>query len=236
MSDEPEVTQDLPEGEAVEETSAIETAPETDKEQAPQPDEEEAPKPKAKPWWQERIDHLTREKYEARRDADSYRTLAETLQAGGQKAEPNADVDSLATAKAAEMVKAQQFDAKCNAIYSSGTTEYGDFDQTLANFTMLGGLSPQLLEAVTQLPDAHKVLHSLGQDMDTAARILALPPMPMAIELAKLSVSPRKAAPVSNAPKPISPIDGSPRGEPDPDKMNYSEWETWREAQLKKRV
>ena len=233
MSDETEVTQDLPEGEAVEETSAIETAPETDKEQAPQVEEE--PKPKHKPWYQERIDQLTREKYEARRETDSYRSLAETLQNGGQKAE-TADVDSLATAKAAEMVKAQQFDAKCNAIYSSGTTEYGDFDQTLANFNMLGGLSPQLLEAVTQLPDAHKVLHSLGQDMDTAARILALPPMPMAIELAKLSVSPRKAAPVSNAPKPISPIDGSPRGEPDPDKMNYSEWETWREAQLKKRV
>lgn len=233
--DDPEATQGLPEGEAVE-TSATETAPAPDTEQDPQSKEEETPAPKHKPWFQERIDQLTREKHEARREAESYRTIVDSLNRGERtEANPNVDVDALANTKAVELVKAQQFNDKCNAVYTSGTTEFSDFDQTLANFSMLGGLPSHVLEAVTQLPDAHKVLHSLGQDMDAAARILSLPPVPMAVELAKLSLSPRKTAPVSNAPRPITPIDGAPKGEPDPEKMGYKEWEEWREAQLKKR-
>ena len=234
MSDEPEVTQDLPNGEAVVDTSAIENAPETDTEQAPEDVTEEDPKPKHKPWFQERIDQLTREKHDARREADAYQKLVESMRSGDPEAKSNVDVDTLANAKAAELFQAKQFNDKCNAVYSSGKTEFSDFDTTIQNFGMLGGLSPAVLEAVTQLPDAHKVLHALGNDMDEAARIFSLAPVPMAMELAKLSVSPR-AKPVSNAPRPITPIDGSPKGEPSPDKMNYSEWEDWRNKQIAKR-
>jgi hypothetical protein len=101
---------------------------------------------------------------------------------------------------------------------------------------MLGGLTPALLEAVTQLPDAHKVLHQLGQNMDEAARILSLPPVPMAVALARLSQSPAKAKPVSNAPPPIKPIDGAPTGSKDPEDMDMDEWIKWREGELKKQA
>jgi hypothetical protein len=229
-----EVTQGLPEGETVVETPAIENAPATGTEQAPEQPVEEDPKPRHKPWFQERIDQVTREKYEEKRRADALEaTLAEIRKADPDKPIQAGEIDRLAAARVDEMLKARQFDDKCNEVYSSGKTEFQDFDDTIANFRMLGGLPVPVLEAVNQLPDAHKVLYALGQDMDEAARILSLAPVPMAVALAKLSMSPAKAKPVSNAPPPIRTIDASPRGEKSPEDMTTAEWIKWREDSLK---
>jgi len=237
MSEEIEVTQALPEGETVPETPATEQAPETGTEQTPEEQEEEAPKPKHKPWFQERIDQLTREKYDAIRAREAVEArLTEALANPDAAPTKTPDLDTLAAAKAREIVETQQFNAKCDEIYSSGKSEFDDFDDTLGNFKMLGGLTPTLLEAVTQLPDAHKVLHSLGQNMDEAARILSLPPVPMALALAKLSQGPAKPKPVSKAPPPIKPIDGTPTGEKSPEDMDMDEWIKWREGELKKQA
>lgn len=235
MSTEPEVTQDLPEGESVVETPATETqAPETGTEQPAETQEEEAPKPKHKPWFQERIDQVTREKYDAIRRAEAAEALADRLSKGEPpKADTPQDVNRLAEQKAAELVQQREFNTKCDTIYSSGAEEFGqEWDSTLANFGMLGGLNQPFLEAVTQLPDAHKVLHQLGSDMDAAARIMSLSPIPMAVELARLSAKPVKTAPVSKAPPPITPIDGAGTpgsGEPDP--SNVAAWIKWRDEQ-----
>ena len=237
MSEEPEVTQALPEGEAVVETPATEQAPATGTEQTPEQQEEEAPKPKHKPWFQERIDQLTREKYDAIRAREAVEArLTEALANPDAAPTKTPDVDALAAEKAAEIVRTQQFNAKCDDIYTSGKSEFEDFDDTLGNFKMLGGLTQPLLEAVTQLPDAHKVLHHLGQNMDEAARILSLAPVPMALELAKLSQAPAKPRPVSKAPPPIKPIDGQPTGAKSPDDMTMEEWIEWREGELKKQA
>lgn len=235
MSTETEVAQDLPEGEAVAETPATEPAPETGTEQETQP-EEEAPKPKHKPWFQERIDQVTREKYDAIRRAEAAEALADRLSKGeATEATPPADFKAAVQQEAAKLAEQQAFNAKCDTIYSSGSSEFGpEWDSTLANFGMLGGLNQPFLEAVTQLPDAHKVLHQLGSDMDTAARIMSLPPIAMAVELARLSAKPVKTAPVSKAPPPITPLDGagSPGGgEPDP--SNTAAWIKWREEKLR---
>lgn len=234
-----EGTQPLPEGEAVPETPATENAPETGTEQTPEQTEEateEEKRPKHKPWFQERIDQLTREKYDERRRAEALEArLADTLSDPEKAKSQPANLDELATKKAAEIVAARQFDDKCNEVYSSGKSEFQDFDDTLGNFRMLGGLPQPVLEAVTELPDAHKVLYALGSNMDEAARIFSLAPVPMAVALAKLSSSPAKAKPVSNAPKPIRPIDGTPKGDPDPESMSTADWIKWREAELNKR-
>lgn len=235
MSDETEVPTGLPEGETVAEQPATENAPETGTEQTPEQQEEEAPKPKHKPWFQERIDQLTREKHDERRAREALeQTIAEMRTADPNAPKPPADLDRMVSERAAEIAETKAFNAKCDDIYSSGAAEFQDFDDVLANFRMLGGLSKPLLDAVTQLPDAHKVLHSLGQNMDEASRILNLPPVPMALELAKLSISPAKTKPVSNAPTPVRPIDGAPKGQKSPDDMSISEWMEWREAHLAK--
>jgi len=235
MSTETEGTQALPEGEAVVETPAIENeAPETGTEQPAEALEEEAPKPKHKPWFQERIDQLTREKHDERRRAEAAEAIADRLSKGeAPKQDTPQDVDRLVEQKAAELTQQREFNAKCDTIYSSGSKDFGaEWDSTLANFGMLGGLNQPFLEAVTQLPDAHKVLHQLGSDMDAAARIMSLPPIPMAVELARLSARPVKTAPVTKAPPPIAPLDGagSPGGgEPDP--SNTAAWIKWRDEQ-----
>jgi hypothetical protein len=230
--DEPEVTQDLPQGEPVLETAENE-APETVTEQAPEEPEEEAPKPKHKPWFQERIDQLTREKHDERRNREALEARLSALEADPAAPKPVADVDALAAKKAEQIVQQRQFDDKCNEVYNTGKQEFSDFDETIANFSMLGGIPVPVLEAVNQLPDSHKILYSLGQNMDEATRILNLAPVPMALALAKLSMSPVKTKPVSNAPPPIRTIDGSTRGEKDPEKMSMDEWMKWREDQLK---
>ena len=234
MNDDTEATQGLPEGETVVEAPAIEDAPETGTEQTEQP-EDEAPKPKGKPWFQERIDQLTREKYDERRRAEAAEAFAEKLSKGETEQAPTPpDVDRLVEQRAAQLAQANQFNAKCDTIYSSGAGEFGqEWDSTLANFGMLGGLNQPFLEAVTQLPDAHKVLHALGTDMDAAARIMSLPPIPMAMELAKLSNRPARTKPVSNAPPPISPLDGRGSVGFDPETSDTGAWIKWREDQVK---
>lgn len=231
MSDNMEGTQPLPDGEAVPATPATQEAPETGTEQTPESeaDKQEEQRPKHKPWFQERIDQLTREKYDERRRAESLEAMLESLRKGeanDNPPKPPVNIDEEVNKRLA----ARQFDDKCNEVYSSGKSEFGDFDDTLGNFRMLGGLQQPFLEAVTQLPDAHRVLYALGSDMDNAARIMSLPPVPMAIELAKLASKPVSAKPVSNAPKPIRPIDGAPKGNPDPSKMTMDEWIKWREG------
>lgn len=236
MSDEIEVTQASPEGETVLETTAPEQAPETVTEQTPEEQEEEAPKSKHKPWFQERIDQLTREKYDERRGREAAEARLSEALANPDAPPPSVTDDKKVAELAAEMVRTEKFNAKCDEIYTSGAAEFVDFDDALANFKMLGGLTKPLLDAVTQLPDAHKVLHSLGKDMDEAARILSLAPVPMALALAKLSQSPAKPKPVSNAPPPIKPIDGMPTGAKSPEDMDMDEWIKWREGELKKQA
>jgi hypothetical protein len=233
------VTQDLPEGESAAETPAIEEAPATGTEATPEepesPAEPEPEAPKQVPWFQKRIDALTREKHDERRRVEMLeKTLAElgTGKAEETAAQP-ANVDQLVAQRVEEAVRKTQFDTRCNEVYSSGKEEFGDFDATIDNFRQLGGLNPTVLDAVTQLPDAHKVLYALGKDMDEADRINNLPPVPMALALAKLSMSPAKTRPVSNAPAPIRPIDGTPKGQLDPEDMSTDEWIKWREGELK---
>ena len=236
MSEETEDQQGLPEGEAVHDESETNPAPETDTEQPEEaksdPEPEPEPKPKHKPWFQERIDQLTREKYDERRQREALEAEVSRF----REANPDLPPDRVSEVKAeAEKIVAQdKFNEKCNNVYSSGAEEFPDFDEKLGNFRHLGGLPAQVLEAVTEFPDAHKVLHALGSNMDEAMRIFSLPPVPMAVALAKLSAAPVKAKPVSNAPPPIKPIIGMPKaGEPDPDKMSMEDWYKWREDQVK---
>ena len=231
MSEEMEAPQGLPEGEPVSEETATNEAPETVTEQPEQQIEEE-PKPKHKPWFQARIDELTREKHDERRAREALEAELRSLKdltPGDTPPSGNREED--VRREAAALVQKQQFDQRCNDVYSSGAKDFPDFDQKLSEFRHLGGLPPQFLEAVTQLPDAHKVLHALGSDLDQAAHILSLPPVPQAVALAKLSASP-SPKPVSSAPPPIKPIDGASRGDPNKEPENIADWIAWREKQI----
>ncbi len=62
---------------------AIETAPDTGQEQqadTAEQQDETPEEPKRKPWFQQRIDELTREKHEARRQAEAYAAVLRQIQ------------------------------------------------------------------------------------------------------------------------------------------------------------
>jgi hypothetical protein len=133
------------------------------------------------------------------------------------------------------MAEEAKFTDACNKVYEAGVSAHPDFDEAVRGIGMLtGGQPPRaFLDAVTALPDGAQVYYHLGKNLDEAARIINLPPVRMAVELAKLSGKPAKS--VSRAPAPIQPVNGAARGEPDPDKMPMSEWVRWREEQLRGR-
>lgn len=186
---------------------------------------------------QRRINELTREKHEVRRQLeaqqqqiDTYRRLMES-QGTEQPQNPQQAQDP--TVIAHQIVKQQQFDQACNAVYESGKAEYQDFDQAISNLAVLG-VQPDFLEAVTAMDKPAAVLYALAADLDAAARIMSLPPVLQGRELERLALkaSTPKSIPVSKAPAPITPVDGKASVESDPEKMSTSEWMAWRNQNL----
>jgi hypothetical protein len=228
---------------------ANDTAPETGQEQQAEPAEQpDTPEePKRKPWFQQRIDELTREKHEARRQADQLATYLRTIQQGQQPVSqqqegqppagyvPASEVGRIA----AQQLEAHQFNMACNDIADHGETTYRDFQTAVQNFQSLGGPPPALLEAVTALgkEEGAKVYYELGMNPDEAMRLARLSPARMAVEVAKMAAKPAPSKPVSKLPPPITPIAAGraePGGEPDA-KRDPAAWRSWYRAQEAKR-
>ncbi|HDR9033750.1 TPA: hypothetical protein QDB07_001207 [Burkholderia vietnamiensis] len=185
------------------------TAPGTEQPAAAQPITSQQEKPK-NDWVQRRIDQLTREKHEEKR-------LREAAEARVRELQPTTEVTTAqpmtaeqVRAEAARLVAQEKFDAACNTVFDAGKAEFPDWDASLRTFQMLGGAPQEFLEAVTSMDAGHKVLHHLGQNPEEAERLLSLPPLRMALELARLesTVGQAKPAPVSQAPAPITPVGG----------------------------
>jgi hypothetical protein len=94
-----------------------------------------------------------------------------------------------------------------------------------------------VLEMVFATDAPEKVLYELGSDPDRAAALIAMPPAKRALEIAKMSVAPPAKptpAPLSNAPRPVTPVDGSARVTQSPsDNDDDATFFAKREAELK---
>lgn len=198
-------------------------------------------KEKKVPWFQQRISEVTREKYEAKRQAEQAAQEAQQLreqiarlQAGEQIEQPQVDVDTLAQQKAAQLLAEQSFTQACNKVYEQGKSEFQNFDQALSNLHMVG-INRAFLELTAASDAGHKLIHHLGSDLDEASRIASLPPLQMARELTKLELELSKPAakPVSKAPAPISPVAGAGKPTKDPTEMTDAEFAEWRRSYKK---
>jgi len=143
---------------------------------------------------QKRIDQLTRERYEARRERDEARAQLAQWQRQQQRQEPPSaerEAEDRAYNRMQQERLQQDFDRDCNTLWQKGVEEYGDgMSEAKRGLDAVGwGNRPDELEAVTALPDGHRIYRELGGDLDNAARILSLPPMRMAVELARMSRS-----------------------------------------------
>jgi hypothetical protein len=173
---------------------------------------QEQQKPK-NDWVQRRIDQLTREKHEEKRQREALEARLRELQPQDTTQPGQALTPDQIRAEAKRLIEQERFDEACNKVFDAGKGEYGgDWDSSLRTFQMLGGASPDFLQAITSMDHGHKVLHALGQDPETAERVLSLPPLRMALELARLeakvSASAPTPKPVSKAPAPITPVGG----------------------------
>lgn len=215
-----------------------------EQQQAQQPEQQQ--EPKRTPWFQTRIDELTRARHEERRRAEEaqqrlaqYEQQFAQMQQGldpEQQHQPNQfDVRTLAQQEASRMLAEQRFADQCNKVYSSGKAEFPDFDQSVANLQMVG-VSRDFLELATSSDVGAKLLHHLGTDLDEAARIASLPPVQMAREMTRLEFKlsqPAAPKPVSKAPAPITPLGSSTTNDVDPARMSDAEWYAQRQKTRK---
>lgn len=197
--------------------------------------------------YQLRIDRLTREKYEARRLAEEAQARAAGLERQLQRPPtqpvaaygPPGETPEAAEERAYQRYKNDEMHARfneaCNTLYAKGREEFGEgMDEAVRGLNAVGwGNNPEKLAAITQLPDGHRIYRQLATNLDNAARVLAMPPMQMALELARMSVNgaaganggPQPPPVVTRAPEPLRPVGGSTRQPPKSlDKMTTAEF------------
>jgi len=194
------------------------------------------PEPKRKPWFQERIDELTRARREAERQRDAVLAQLRSNQQqpeqynAPQNAAPPGYVPVAEVARIAEQqLAAAAFTEACNSVAAAGEAAFPDFQTAVSNFQMIGGPPEALLEAVTALgtEEGARAFYELGKNPDEAMRISRLSPARMAVEVARLAAKPMKLPPVSKAPEPIKPLTSGAARSVDPDHMTDEQFRKW---------
>ena len=233
-------------------TPAEQQAPDQGTEQTPDPAQETPPEPdpeaEERTKAQKRIDRLTREKWEARRQTAALEARLSEIERHQQATrDPNApltpaDIDRIATQRAAEMRQQETFNAQCNEVYESGAKDFPDFENVLGNFRTLGGLPPVLIEAALETEAPHKVLHYLGKNLEEAESILKLSPARMGAAVAKLAAkaaAPPPPPPVTKMSAPIKPIQSGTTTSAEQEPKDPEAWAKWfrdqRATHLKRR-
>ena len=197
---------------AVAETT--ETAPETPAEPAPTGKRD---------WRETRIDQLTREKHEARREADRLRALVEAQVSQDKEGlVPVTEVEK----RAQQLQEAREFTAKLNAWGEKGQRDYKDFNarcETVAGLGLAPAERPEFMAIIVDMDDGHKLVAHLANHPEAAMALSKHPAHKMALELAKLSETLRpKPTPISKAPPPVSAPTGAVKPERDVYDANLS--------------
>lgn len=160
-------------------------------------------------------------------------------------ATPEAEIDRRANEKAAQIAAAAEFNRRCDDTANMGRKEFGDiqFNARVNGLVQLIDRQDpasvqtynQFLEAAMETGIGAKIIHDLGGDLNRASEILSLPPVKMAMEIAKLAAAPTSQE--SKAPKPITPVGGRPKNETidprDAERADHLDMKTWMERREK---
>lgn len=226
------------------------TAPQPATETAPPPGTEQAtptePQTAAEPPKPDPRDRAIRQMaFEARENKRQLQAATEAL-AKLNPPDPNApptqaELDRLVDQRATVLVEQRETQARSTAWIAAGNADFPDFTERCNTLADLGaGSNAAFMAAVSKIGAAHKVVAELASNPGEAVRVLALPPVDMAVELAAMSYRIGAAQPppkpTTQAPPPIRPITGTARAEPDPSKMDGDEYLRWfREQRVKAR-
>jgi hypothetical protein len=199
-------------------------------------------KPKHKPWFQERIDKLTREKHEERKAREALEARLAEIAPADAPSEPAFDpknFDALVKQEAARLNAAEKAQERTKGWWEAGAKELGadTFNEKCGMVAAMGaGDSPEFMQIITDpeiLPDGHKVVAALADHPEEAQRILALEPMKMAAALTRFAETHKaKAAPapISSAPAPIRLVGGTAKPSAPSDADDIKTWTAKRNA------
>lgn len=259
MADEKTMTPDpVPEPTLIQQDGGVpETVtPENAVDQVPEPEAEVVAEPVAdqpkvavkKPWFQTRIDELTKARREAERQASEREAELKLLKAGtvpaadstvAPAAMTQAEWDRQVNEAADRKLQQQQIQSKSQAWVNNGIKDFGreEFDAKCETLTALGGGDrPEFMAMIVDpdlIPDGHKVVAQLADHPEEAQRILALPPVQMAAALTRFAMTaPAEKKQVSSAPRPITPIGGSSKPSAPQDNEPIDSWMAKRKAEV----
>jgi hypothetical protein len=210
------------------------------KEDAEKPAEKVETAPKRVPWYQQRIDEITKARREAERKlAEAEARLAiQPKDEGEQKPFDPKDLDPLVNRRAEELVQQREYDRRAESWIKAGQKDFGpeEFNQICADVSAMGaGDNPIFMQIITDsdvLPEGHKVLAQLRDNPDEAQRIINLPPIKMAAALAAFSARAKPEAAVSKAPAPIKPIGGAAKSSTPDESEPIESWMAKRRAEV----
>lgn len=241
----------------VEETSEATTEQDTGTEETGQADdagEETEEPPKRVPWFQKRIDEVTRQKYDAQREADYWRGLAEgriqptqqqpQQQVGPPQLDQFDDYDSYEQAKISyharqeaeallhQMAQQHQrhqllstYEQRENAARQS----FPDYDNVVKDPTL--PITPLMAEVIRESDVGPGVAYHLGTNRQEAQRIAALPLHRQAAELGRIEASLSQAPPAQQRTAPNPPpktVAGISAGiNKNPADMSMAEYAKW---------
>lgn len=204
--------------------------------------------------FQKRVNELTRQRYEAQREAQRLQAeMAELRQQVARLTQPPppdpsqdfpAYVRHLASEEARSLVEAQQgqwqqhqeqqrFQTIAQQ-YATREAEYvashPDYPEAVEAFVSVVGENPQLAEVLMTSDHGPAVAHYLGSHLDEAASIAAMPPHLAAAAVARIEarVTP-KPKPATSTPAPVPTLGGSAVVQKDPAKLTYAEYRKARE-------
>lgn len=198
---------------------------------------------------QKAFNKMAFEKREAERRAREFQARLEELEKA-QKAPaaaavppegdtvPRSEVERLAreqaqriaaeqAAEKAAQDRAAEFNRAADDVYQAGVKEFPEFDSAVQNLRNLGFMTYNTVEAALATDNPQRVIYELGKNPAEAERITSLPPLKMAVELAKIaSKAPVPAKKdVSAAPPPVKPIEGNVKPGEDPrDEDTDTDW------------
>lgn len=212
------------------EQQEVETETETE-------DDAEAERRRKKEKTQRRINQLTREKKEARAEAER---LRKELEQYNKQTRPNpddfddyqdyiqAEVDYQVSQKTAKPEPPPSSGPDYVAIIQRGQEKYPDFDQVAKSDP---NLTQDVAEMVALADNAEDIFYHLGKNPVELERISLLDPAQMAREVGRLEVTVKPPKPkTTNTPKPAQPLEGAASTDIDESKLSMEEWAKRRNA------
>lgn len=199
---------------------------------------------------QRRINELTREKYEARRQVDALRSELEQLRQEQSRAsqpapdpqeDPKAFIAYLAREEARKLIESertvsaqQQEQARFQSLAQQHqgraaqyAAEHPDYPEAEDAVVSMLGQDPMLAEVLMSSEHGPMVVHHLGTHLDEVVQLASMPPHLRIAHVARLEarLSAPKPKPVTNAPTPTPTLGGSgPVVTKDPTRLTDAEW------------